>query len=461
MKKHLISLFILTQSTIFWTNISFCDLETFDSLTAKSCTFHENTPFPTQNNRISSIAGQNITIQKHIAEQANNVRPIIHTKTIALFDDYLTHKKRHGSKNVKKLYKNMNMDAFINRLLTNRPLMFMTCADDYLLRNNVVGSGDFESIGLDSETSPLLLKNYLSYDEMQLSALIGVSAPTFFINDGNRNNKAQSAHDNTYQKEGIYVGLVGARFEKPCLMEWQHMIITPSQNTAKNGYGPHTCNNPKAKFLKIWAKFYGEDHFPTFEQVKNDNTDRYINLDDKETFLDTQLYKKRLKMVIEPFLIEANERGKAQNKKVYCHAVGLGLGVWQIDPIQTRLMIEVYEETLKDNILTWISDINFSWFDPTYKENIVALPKGKNSHIKIHCSHRNPAEKLIGENENKLLVAMYAWDSNAYPGNEYWQGYLNASGDPAAACCSTIAELQNPLINSNVSSEKIKLFGPA
>lgn len=43
--------------------------------------------------------------------------------------------------------------------------------------------------------------------------------------------------------------------------------------------------------------------------------------------------------------------------------------------------------------------------------------------------------------DDRLLVACYAWDGNAFPGNEFWLGSLSGSGDPASVCCSTVGEL--------------------
>ena len=98
-----------------------------------------------------------------------------------------------------------------------------------------------------------------------------------------------------------------------------------------------------------------------------------------------------------------------------------------------------------------ITDIDFSYFTP----GIQWKKPHKNVDIKIHFSKRNPADILQGQNIGKILIAQYAWDGNAYPGNEYWHGLLTASGDPAAACCSTIAELSNPEINHFLSAKKI------
>jgi|SRR5579872_3075195 len=445
-------------------------LSAFNRLVERSDAFDRDIcSFPIQTNRIKTIAGHDQNKQRIIAEQAKATRPIIDAKVLDLIDKFLAHKRQYGTFVEKKLYKSSikHRNAFIDRLLTKRPIVFYTPFDSCYLGKQVQGTGrNFTAIGTKDEKSPLLLRNYISYDEMQISALLGVSTPTYFINNGNRYNAGKPDEWilwPSYQETGIYVGLVGARFEKQGLMDWQHMVVTPEQNTVANGYGDGLKNpsTPRARLLKIWSDFYGVS-FATYEQAQQSEAlgdTRFIEMENKDAYLDTWVYKERLKLVLTPFFADANNRAMTVGTKAYCHIVGLGLGAWGVDERQAYYLIAACGEILSTRKFSSIADIDFSYFPKAYK-TMDGVPdkgnytKGGNT-ITIHFSTREPAAKLQGADKDKLLVAMYAWDGNSYPGNEYWIGSLSASGDPAAACCSTIAELQNPLINPNVSHKNL------
>jgi len=428
---------------------------TFTDLVKASNQFAEEIcPFPTEDNRIAHLVAIGYATEEEVVEHAKTTHPILHPQTITLINSFLNYKRQFGSPKEKKLYAEMDQNAFIDRLLTKRPLSFWAAKDNALLRNGENVTGNFQAIGTENEKPPLILKDYLSYDEMQVSALLGVSVPTYFINKGDRKNLGIMGKPGTFEKKGIYIGQAGPRLEID-VMEWQHMVITPKQNTPQNGYGP--SNQPT--LLKLWAAFYGLDHFPTYEEALKDKSGRYIQAQ-TGVLLDKVILKKRMRLVIEPFLADANARAAEKGKKAYVRATGLGLGVWALNrDLQMPLLIDAYADVLAEKTYPHITDIDFNWFAKD-KSEAQALSCGgakdqqilrtSGNQIKIHFTWDGQAEKMQGKDGGKLLVSQYAWDSNSFPGNEYWEGLLDASGDPAAACCSTIAELQNPCINPYV-----------
>ena len=452
---------------------------------------------PTQANEIDTLINQKKITPDDVQKWALTTRPITDPRVKALIQQFLEDKKLNGSQIEIEFYARMNfsVERFITRLLTKRPLTFYSAFDITKLRNGKDGldlgleADAFEKIGKDGEeVSPLVLEEYISYDEMLISALLGVSSPTHFINDGSRTNNgiptgSYDQHAKTYdnhQAFGIYVGQVGARFEKPEVMEYKFMRVTEAQNTLENGYGK-SC-----KKFKLWEDFYHVGYFPTHEQAeaiyeeqKGKPNPRFIKIYDD--FLDAEIYKERMRIAIEAFLVEANLRGAEYKKKSYVHMVGLGSGNWAIDVIdpsaQEKIMIELVKDVLSKYQFDHIADVNFSWFcTKLVREYVIDAEKQsvpddnfkgswhtngeKWGGVQIHFSNRNPAKKLISDDEDKLLVANYAWDSNSYPGNEYWMGSLCASGDPAAACCSLIPYLQSPDNELGVRGENVVFCDP-
>jgi hypothetical protein len=450
----------ITENTGILNNL----FATLDKFIQTKSTSPQQLPHAVHQNVYSTLLNGEITTSQ-LRSWAHTSYPIADSKVAILIGRFLAFKKAHGTSREKKLYKDMSPTEFITRLLSKRPLAFTGAKDTALLRSGQLISGGFLTIGTKNERAPLVLADYLSYDEMQIAALLGVSSPTCFINNGSRDNSGQASgqYDSasgTYDDHeafGVYVGHVGARFEKPDVMEHQFMFITQTQNTAEKGYGdpkhPHYKANPK---FALWAEFYGLPFFPSYAEVLADTSSRFFKT--AKGFLDTQLFTERMRAVIEPYLTELDKRGEQSDKKVYVHAVGLGTGVWAIDPIeQERIIINVYKNILRRNKYTHISDLDFSYFQDANRKLLVD-DSIKRLGINLHFSTRNPADKLPAEHADKLLGADYAWDSNSYPGNEYWQGSLTGSGDPAAACCSLVARLQGPDNISYVCGKELKLY---
>jgi hypothetical protein len=232
------------------------------------------------------------------------------------------------------------------------------------------------------------------------------------------------------------------------------MVITAEQNTEANGYGITPPLNPPAQKLKLWSDFYGVA-LPTYQEAEQRGSPHYIAIGD--IYLNAAVYKKRLRQCVEPFLCDANERAKEKGKKAYVHVSHLGLkeAILEKAPhVQAQLIAEVYAEILGENYFPHISDIDFSKFPPACQQELERLKKD-NAHCRFHISKRLPAAKLRGEDEGKLLVAMYLESANAYPGNSYWQADFIQSPSAAVICCSTLAQLHNPEINPNVCSAQL------
>jgi hypothetical protein len=295
----------------------------------------------------------------------------------------------------------------------------------------------------------LTLEEYLSYDEIMLSSLIGVSGPSYFINDGARYNSGIVGAEGTFLPRGVIVGLVGARFER-----WERMdsvYVLPPKESEPVRQHPELMGIMREWFTRHSSIEAAED------EVRDD--------------FDVDAYQARMRVTIDILLLEANARASEVGKKAHTYVVGLGLGVWQRTPEQADYYVLAFVSALQERKFPHIGTLEFAYIS-TSREVVEAVEaEARKQGIRVLFSKRNAAAPLPERNdgtgttdgkggvgEETLLVLSYAWDGNAFPGNEYWQGSLSGSGDPAAACMSTIGELHNPIVNPEFLG-RIKIVG--
>lgn len=385
---------------------------------------------PTTTNRIAKFPSD------AIAADAEATHILIHPRYPGLLTSFLAYKRDNGSSHEKSLYATMTWQQLAARFLHARPLTFVGPRDNTVLRDgtqinhNAYQEWDRNGTSLQHLNSHLTLEQYLSYDEIMLSSLLGVSGPSFFINTGSRGNCARPAAKDSYQSRGVIVGLVGSRFERQHRMDSVHILPPPSADEK-------TPTLQDSAVSDIIQSFFGAP--------------RDTSLD-----FDVPMYKARTRITADMFLLEANARAAEAETKAWAYVVGLGLGVWQYYHQQREWYIEVFGAAIAELDLPHVGTVEFAYINnlPADLEREVTQVGAKKG-IRVVFSRRDPANKLDGD---ELLVLSYAWDGNAFPGNEYWIGSLAGSGDPAAACMSTVAELHNPLVNPDFT-KRIKVAG--
>ncbi|KAI0521416.1 hypothetical protein F5B22DRAFT_572089 [Xylaria bambusicola] len=374
-----------------------------------------------------------------IKKDALDTRIVVHHRFPELVQRFLEHKRLHGSSIEKALYHDgWTWQQQISRFIEKRSLVFMGGRDFTVVRNGEQIGGaykEWDRIGTEreSENEYLFLKDYLSYDEIMLGSLLGVSSPSYFVNDGSRNNMGRPGKAGEFEPRGVIIGLVGARFERPDRMDFA-LLLRDAQNPRMH---------PELKGL--FYDFFGRRR------------------KDPQAIFDEEMYKARIRISADILFFEASRRARAAGKKAHVYVVGLGLGVWALHGMgnQSLLYVEAFMESLEQlgDSLSYIGTVEFAWIDKVLGFEQRSMSVGAlQTNIDVRFTRRNPAEKLHGADENNLLVLSYAWDGNAFPGNEYWVGSLTASGDPAAACMSTISELHNPLVNPGFL-ERIEVLG--
>lgn len=413
--------------------------------------------FPTSQNRLKMYPELKLKFE----ECRRDTTAYIPEACAHLIYDFLEFKKKWGTLQEKEIYKNIiNYRQLIkDRLLVKRPLSFLCDDDRYLLKTGERGTGGFEKIGTPEEREPLVMSKLQTYDEMYLSSFISVSSPTYSINNGSRRNCAEMQR---IKGPHLYVAQVGCRFERPFLMDWKHMVITREQNTRANGYGANGyghIQNATPSLLRAFAFFYRVPFFPTFEEVEHSRANlaqdfgfsrRFIQVSN-DIFVDGCVYYRNIEMKAAVFFTAAMDYGVKTNKKVKCHVVGLGLGAWLFFQRQSYMYVHAFLSALliksEQKNAKNIKTVVFAWMnDLTREEKIQFQNFGNSKGVNILFENTDPFE--YADKEDEVICANYAWDANAYPGNEYWSGSLSASGDPAAICCSFVGELQNPDVNT-------------
>ncbi len=222
-------------------------------------------------NRLEVVVSNNDDKQKLAVEFAEGTRVCISQKVLRLYNDFLVLKKTQANcetETERGLYKDMTLPEFVVRLITKRPYVCIGSNDAVFTKNNQEFTNVVSWVGRKDENEHFSILDYLSYDEVMLGSLCVITGKNFCIDNGSRGvifgkDKNLSSAPGPYEQVAVVADVVAPRFEKEGYMDYEHVVLTPTQNTPDNSYGKEG-NKP---ILKLFAEFYNLQYFETYEDA--------------------------------------------------------------------------------------------------------------------------------------------------------------------------------------------------
>lgn len=420
-----------------------------------------------------------------LVEMAKTTRPFISKELWDLLEEFMEFMRNlpdpEGG-NYRAVYDGMSPAELIKRLLTKRPIVFYK-GDSNVLRNDPKklypgrhARWNEVARTLEKErTDWPYLREYISYDEILLSAYVSMSTPTYFVSDGSL-KAPESISTKLFVPQGILCGLVGARLTKWGFME--HRFVFPRDEDNSNFDDVHLSD---AFWIKnVYAHAFPEGKIPTMSEIsKNKKPYEKIYVDG----INVVYFKKRLALTVQPFIEEAAQRGREKNQLVVASVPPIGAGVWSGgigSKIIINMIVTVVLEYLDDSFdLKNLENLQAIFLPETDSEvysnfrhckqissiklntadnSLEVTFKGNHKVLTIFNQFRYVAQLLPEKFKSCLIVAGFAWDGNSYPGNEYWKDSFG-SFDPQAILCSYLGQFQNPEVNIDLASpQRIKFY---
>lgn len=428
-------------------------------------------------------------IQNDIASFAQTAILFAPTKLKELAASFLALKKDYGINIEKKYYKKfVNEVDFLKALVKKRYWYFkkLDYKNIYTLdaqKTNLkkIYHEDKTQIKTTELFDHNNIEHELTPDETKLVSLIGSFSQTHFLNEGNYCTKNTEQNQPNHILQGWVALQTGAYFNMQNLCEWQDIIITPEQNTEENGYGQKADQeNVNTKMRKLWEQFYN-DSFELYQRVEIKRTidkkqKRYVKLflnEQKVWYFDQVLYKKRMKMVLKPFLQLVETVAKQQNKKVILYITNLNENkAWYPKFLYEKkddytvestnellftlcfdLQKAIYRDYLQTHQNTSIKKIYFA--KGTCKKNGDQLSTKTEkletiNNATIYKTNVPPAAKIFDE-PNTIAISNVPSEGFIQVGNDFWMDVENElSMSAQRAAHSFITTYQNPYINQQL-----------